>query len=96
MDVQTDIGDVADLRIEEPEGRRQPRTVDFERGEHLAELPARKVIRQLHDQLVGIFDGGKKCSIHVHIFFSPMLIVRSAYCSVQYFDERRSGFRTLF
>ena len=36
----------------------------FQRCEHLAELPACKVIGQLHDQAVGLFDGSKKCVAH--------------------------------
>jgi hypothetical protein len=54
----------ADLRIEETECRRQPRAVDFQRCEHLAELTARKVIRQLHHQPPGFFNGRKKCVAH--------------------------------
>src|SRR5204862_2734748 len=56
---------LSDLRIEQSECSRQPRGMHFQRCQHLAKLPARKVERQLQDQPLGVFDGRKKC-IHTH------------------------------
>ena len=52
---------LADLGIELAEGNRQPRRMHFQRCKHLAELPARKVVRQLHHQALRLLDGWKKC-----------------------------------
>jgi hypothetical protein len=51
--------------MRETECRRQPRSVHFQRRKHPAELPACKVIRQLHHQALGPFDGRKECILSV-------------------------------
>src|SRR4029434_1626085 len=58
---------LADLRIEQTKRIRQPRAMHFQRCEHLAKFPARKVIRQLHDQPLGLFNGRKE-GIHTRPF----------------------------
>src|SRR5215470_12610263 len=55
---------LANLCIKKTERRRQPCGVHFKRCEHLAELAARKIIGQLHDQTLGLFDWWKEC-IHM-------------------------------
>src|SRR5262245_36694221 len=44
----------------------------FQRREHLAKLPACKVVRQLHHQPLGRFDGRKE-SIHMRCFHSQRI-----------------------
>ena len=58
--------ELADLRIEESECRRQSRAVDLERRDDFAELPAREVIRQPHEQPSRVLDGRKKCVNCIH------------------------------
>src|SRR5206468_12217328 len=50
----------------ESECRRQSRAVDLERRDDFAELPAREVVRQPHEQPSRVFDGRKKCVNSIH------------------------------
>ena len=62
----------------------------FQRCEHLAELPAREVIRQVHDQPLGVFNGRKKC-IHMRIFVD--LISRELLLALAHGVRRADGRR---
>src|SRR5690348_9417505 len=52
--------ELANLRVEQSEGRGQSGGVHFQWCKHLPELPAGEVIRKFPEQPLGLFNGSKK------------------------------------